>query len=138
MSDAVVLVHGGLWDAERFWRTTGIAAGLTSYGLTVLAPDRPKQPDGWGAEVAALGGLLANRSGSVALVGASNGCTVAALLALRHPVDRLLLAWPATGGDAVVDSRTRVGLVDRGCAAEVVDGLLVGGDAAWGEGLRAG
>jgi pimeloyl-ACP methyl ester carboxylesterase len=129
MSDTVVLVHGGLWDAmdaEHFWRTTGIAAGLTSYGLTVVAPDRPKQPSGWDVEVAALGGLLENDSGPVTLVGASKGCMVAVLLALRYPVDRLLLAWPATGGDAAVDARGRAGLLDRGCTAEVVDGLLAG------------
>ncbi|WP_328526556.1 hypothetical protein [Kribbella sp. NBC_00359] len=41
MSKSVVLVHGGLWDAmdaEAFWGTTAITGGLTSAGLTVLAP----------------------------------------------------------------------------------------------------
>jgi len=49
MSGTVVLVHGGLWDAEHFWRTTGIAAGLTSYGLLVSAIAEFAEGDGRGA-----------------------------------------------------------------------------------------
>jgi pimeloyl-ACP methyl ester carboxylesterase len=136
VSASVLLVHGGLWDttdAEAFWGTTGIAAGLASYGLDVHAPNRPREPATWGAEVDALGELLSdlseNRDTPVAIVGASNGCTVAALLALRFAdlVDRLLLAWPATGGDAVVNAGTRTGLIGRGCPAAVADELLAGG-----------
>lgn len=132
MSRSVLLVHGGLWDtmdAEAFWGTTGITRGLTSYGLEVLAPDRPVRASRWDVEVAALGELLANRDEPVTIVGASNGCTAATLLALKFPdvVDRLLLAWPATGGDSAVDARTRAGLIERDCAPEVVDGLLAGG-----------
>jgi pimeloyl-ACP methyl ester carboxylesterase len=131
MSASVLLVHGGLWDAmdaERFWRTTGIAGGLTSYGLTVLAPDRPKEPNGWDVEVAALGEHFGNARDRVMIVGASNGCTTAALLALRFPdqVERLVLAWPATGGDAAANARARKGMLARGCSAEVADGLLAG------------
>ncbi|MGW6279894.1 alpha/beta fold hydrolase [Kribbella sp. NPDC055071] len=120
-------------DAEAFWGTTGIAGRLTSYGLDMLAPDRPREPNGWAAEVHALGGPLSelseSRQAPLAIVGASNGCTVAALLALKFPelVDRLLFAWPATGGDAVVDARTRAGLIQRGCPAAVADELLAGG-----------
>ncbi|MDX6284077.1 MAG: hypothetical protein QOH03_5148, partial [Kribbellaceae bacterium] len=29
-------------------------------------------------------------------------------------VERLVLAWPATGGDPVVDERTKTGLLSRG------------------------
>jgi pimeloyl-ACP methyl ester carboxylesterase len=131
MSASVLLVHGGLWeamDAEAFWGTTGIAGGLTSYGLEVLAPDRPRRASDWGIEVAALGEQLANRDQPVSIVGASNGCTAAVLLALKFPelVDRLLLAWPATGGDAEVNARTRAGLIERGCPPEAADGLLAG------------
>ncbi|MFI5697588.1 hypothetical protein ACIA58_37375 [Kribbella sp. NPDC051586] len=128
----VLLVHGGLWeamDAATFWGTTGITEGLTSYGLDVLAPDRPQRPGGWDVEVAALGEQLAKRSGPVTIVGASNGCTVAVLLALTFPelVDRLLLAWPATGDDAALNERTRAGMMTRGCPDDVADSLLAGG-----------
>lgn len=57
----VFLIHGGLWDsmdAERFWRTPGVVAGLESRGLSVLAPDHPPKADGWSAEVTALSKLL--------------------------------------------------------------------------------
>lgn len=131
MSKSVVLVHGGLWeamDAESFWGTTGITAGLTSAGLKVLAPDRPRRPSGWDVELAALGELLANRDEPVTIVGASNGCTVAVLLTLSFPhlVDHLLLAWPATAGDPAVDTRTRAGLIEHGCPPAAADALLVG------------
>jgi pimeloyl-ACP methyl ester carboxylesterase len=130
MTADLFLVHGGLWeamDATRFWRTPGIASGLESAGLTVIAPDRPHVPGSWAEEVDELGALLPARP--VTLVGASNGCSVAALLALAHPeaVSQLLLAWPATGGDASVDERTRAGLLGRGASEEVAEDLLKGG-----------
>ncbi|MEV0800597.1 hypothetical protein AB0I34_23095 [Kribbella sp. NPDC050281] len=132
----VLLIHGGLWDAmdaNAFWGTTGVIGGLASHGVTVLAPDRLKRPSGWDAEVTALGERLRNLrlppgDSGLTIVGASNGCPVAARLAMEHPdlVERLLLAWPATGGDAAVDARTRAGLIEFGCPPEVVDGLLAG------------
>jgi pimeloyl-ACP methyl ester carboxylesterase len=93
----------------------------------VIAPDRPHVPGSWAEEVDELGALLPARP--VTLVGASNGCSVAALLALAHPeaVGQLLLAWPATGGDASVDERTRAGLLGRGASEEVAEDLLKGG-----------
>lgn len=131
MSRSVVLVHGGLWDAmdaEAFWGTTGITGGLTSAGLTILAPDRPRRPSGWDVERAALGELLANHHEPLTIVGASNGCTVAVLLALNFPhlADHLLLAWPATAGDPALDARTRTGLIERGCPPDAADALLAG------------
>ena len=129
MTADLFLVHGGLWeamDAADFWRTPGIVAGLEEAGLTVIAPDRPLQAGSWSQEIDELGALLPAEP--VTLVGASNGCSVAALLALTYPaaVGQLLLAWPATGGDAYVDERTRAGLLGRGASEEVVNGLLEG------------
>ena len=123
------LVHGGLWeamDAEAFWRTPGIVAGLENLGLMVDTPDRPRKPSGWMQEVDQLGAMLPDVP--VMLVGASNGCSVAALLALYFPqaVERLVLAWPATGGDPEVDRRTRTGLLELGADELVIDGLLSG------------
>jgi pimeloyl-ACP methyl ester carboxylesterase len=93
----------------------------------VRAPDRPVRPESWPDEVEALGKLLPEER--VVVVGASNGCSVAALLAIEHPelVESLVLAWPATGGDPVLDERTRAGLVSRGASAAVADELLVAG-----------
>jgi pimeloyl-ACP methyl ester carboxylesterase len=132
MTATALLVHGGLWeamDAAAFWGTTGIHEGLTSYGVEVLAPDRPQCASGWDVEVEALGEQLAKRARPVRIVGASNGCTVAVLLALKFPevVDRLLLAWPATGDDAAANERARAGLVNRGCPPDAAESLLAGG-----------
>ncbi|MGZ0151283.1 alpha/beta fold hydrolase [Kribbella sp. WER1] len=139
MTTSVLLVHGGLWDAmdaDAFWDTPGITAALTaaldpdgSGQVEVLAPDRPPRAAGWDQEAAALGEHLAKRSGPVRIVGASNGCTAAVLLAARFPerVDRLLLAWPATGDDPAGNERARTGMMNRGCPADVADGLLTGG-----------
>ena len=124
----IFLIHGGLWDddidADRFWRTPGIVAGLESRGLTVLAPDRVREPAGWDEEVAALATFLPDEP--VTVVGASNGCTAAARLALAYPqqVERLVFAWPATGGDTSVDTRTQTGLLERGAPEAVVKALL--------------
>ncbi|MFI5713979.1 alpha/beta fold hydrolase [Kribbella sp. NPDC051620] len=129
MSTAL-LVHGGLWEpmnAERFWRTSGIIDALEVRGVTLLAPDRVQQPGSWTEEVAVLRKHLPQEP--VVVVGASNGCSVAALLAIEYPelIERLVLAWPATGGDPVVDERTRAGLTSRGAPAAVADELLVAG-----------
>ncbi|MET9271229.1 hypothetical protein [Kribbella sp. NPDC003557] len=117
-------------DADAFWGATGITERLhAALDTKVLAPDRPRCASGWDVEVAALGEHLAKRSGPVRIVGASNGCTVAVLLALSFPelVDRLLLAWPATGDDAAANERARAGMVSRGCPPAAADGLLAGG-----------
>jgi pimeloyl-ACP methyl ester carboxylesterase len=121
MTPSVLLVHGGLWDAmdaETFWSTTGITAGLSAAlpPNSLLAPDRPQRPSGWDVEVAALSKHLTARPGPVRIVGASNGCAVAVLLALKFPelVDRLLLAWPATGDDAAANERARLWMLSRG------------------------
>ncbi|WP_202872187.1 alpha/beta fold hydrolase [Kribbella soli] len=136
MTASAFLVHGGLWDAmdaEAFWGTTGITDGLSAAlapeDMEVLAPDRPQRASAWDIEVAALGEQLAKRSGPVRIVGASNGCTVAVRLALRFPelVDRLLLAWPATGDDAAANERAHAGMVKRGCPPAAADELLAGG-----------
>ncbi|MFK4086967.1 alpha/beta fold hydrolase [Kribbella sp. NPDC020789] len=131
MSATVLLVHGGLWDsmdAQAFWGTPGITAGLTDAGLTVLAPDRPRLPSDWAVEVDALGELLASRIEPLTIVGASNGCTTAARLAMTYPgiVEGLVFAWPATAGDDGVDTLTRAGLLGRACSPGDADRLLAG------------
>ena len=54
---------------------------------------------------------------------------MAVLLALTFPdvVDRLVLAWPATGDDSAGTARARAGLIERDCSPEVADRLLAGG-----------
>jgi pimeloyl-ACP methyl ester carboxylesterase len=105
----MVLVHGGLWedmDAERFWVRPGVVAALADRGVDVLAPDRAVRARSWAEEVEHLLPLLP--AGPVTLVGGSNGCSVAARIAVEQParVDRLVLAWPATAHDAEVDAWT--------------------------------
>jgi len=106
MSPPVVLIHGGLgedMDADRFWFRPGVVAGLRTAGLRVEAPDRDTAPDSWtGAADAVAVGLGAPTS----VVAGSNGVSVAVRLARQHPplVDRLVLLWPATCGDPVVDA----------------------------------
>lgn len=125
----LLLVHGGLWDdmdAERFWHQPGIVAGLEERGCTVLAPDRLPRARSWPAEVEHLVSLLP--PGPVSVVAGSNGCSVAVRLALTCPerVDRLVLAWPATAGDPVVDVRTRHGLTELGASPRIAQDLLSG------------
>jgi pimeloyl-ACP methyl ester carboxylesterase len=66
--------------------------------------------------------------GHVVVVAGSNGCSVAALLAVADPdrVRRLVLCWPATAADPVEDARMRAHLTERGAPSDVVDTLLAG------------
>lgn len=125
----MLLVHGGLWedtDADRFWVRPGIVAGLRDRGYTVLAPDRLPRPQTWAADVDHVAAGLPD--GPVVVVGGSNGCSVAALLAATRPasVRALVLAWPATAGDPRVDGWTRGQLSAQGAAPATVDALLTG------------
>jgi pimeloyl-ACP methyl ester carboxylesterase len=104
------LVHGGLWEpmnADRFWRTPGVLAGLEKLGFEVLAPDRLQVPDHWSQEVEHLALLF--RAQPVVLVGASNGCSVAARLALAYPESRCL------GGRRQRVTRRLIGEQSKGC-----------------------
>lgn len=124
----MVLVHGGLWedmDAERFWVRPGVVAGLAAAGVEVVAPDRLPRPASWSDEVRHLGALLPERP--VTVVAGSNGCSVAARLAVADPhrVTRLVLAWPATAGDPQADAWTlRQGAPEEMLAGETLRGLL--------------
>lgn len=129
----VVLVHGGLWDegmdGERFWGRTGVVAGLRGEGLDVSAPDRRMRAGSWAAEAEHLRERLP--AGPVVLVGGSNGCSVAVRMALAAPerVRGLVLAWPATAGDARVDGRLPAEvapLLAGGVLRGVADGELTG------------
>ncbi|MFC4058923.1 alpha/beta fold hydrolase [Planomonospora corallina] len=126
----LVLVHGGLWedgmDAERFWTEPGVTDALRERGLAVYTPDRLPRPPGWQAEVAHLERLLPG--GSFTLLAGSNGCSAAVRLALVHPgrVAKLILAWPATCGDADVDRRTCTALTAQGASEATIEALLAG------------
>jgi len=113
-------------NADRFWAAPGITAGLERAGFTVLAPNRLHRPPSWAAEVEHLAPLLPGHA--VSLVSGSNGCSAAVRLALAFPnrIERLLLAWPATAGDPVVDSRIRAGLADLGASDHDIRALLDG------------
>jgi len=123
----MVLVHGGLWedmDAERFWVRPGVVAGLAGAGVEVVALDRLPRPDSWAAEVQHLLSVLPAPPSTV--VAGSNGCSVAARLAVEHPhrVERLMLAWPATAGDPRVDEWSRrQGVPDSMLAGETLRGV---------------
>jgi pimeloyl-ACP methyl ester carboxylesterase len=125
----LLLIHGGLWDdmtAERFWHEPGIVRRLEGSGFHVLVPDRERRATDWGVEVDHLVQALPDHS--VTVVAGSNGCSVAVRLALALPdrVSRLLLAWPATAGDPLVDSRDSSRLVDLGASPDTVSALLAG------------
>ena len=63
------------------------------------------------------------------LVAGCNGCLVAVRLALAQPdaIERLLLAWPPSAGDPVVDdARLRGHLASLGASPGAIDDLLAG------------
>jgi len=127
---ALLLIHGGLWeegmDAARFWRQPGIVAALERRGLGVVAPDREYRAASWASEARHLAATVPGTR--VTVVAGSNGCSAAVRLALSCPgaVSGLVLAWPATAGDPVVDARDRVQLAAQGAPDEVIEALLSG------------
>jgi pimeloyl-ACP methyl ester carboxylesterase len=126
----LLLIHGGLWeegmDAARFWRQPGIVAALEHRGFGVLAPDREYRAASWASEASHLAAVLPGAP--VAVVAGSNGCSAAVRLALSCPraVSGLVLAWPATAGDRVVDAHDRAQLAAQGAPGEVIEALLSG------------
>lgn len=123
----ILLVHGGMWqdeDAESFWRRPGIVDGLSRHA-EVLAPDRPVRAASWDVEGDFLAGLV---DSPVTVVAGSYGCSAAVRFAVARPalVERLVLAWPGTAGDAEVDGFTREVLRELGADDSVIDGLLRG------------
>lgn len=125
----LLLVHGGLWEdmtAARFWHAPGIVAGLRRGGLAVHAPDRLSRAGRWRDEVNHLAAILP--AGQVAVLAGSNGCSAAVRLALDLParVSRLLLGWPATAGDPVVDARACQHLAGLGASPQTIRCLLTG------------
>lgn len=126
---AILLVHGGLWEdmnADLFWVRPGVVSALRGLGHDVFAPDRMARPRSWQEDVDYLASALPGEP--VTVVGGSNGCTVAARLALAFPdsVTGLVLAWPATAGDARLDEIYRAELITQGGDAHVPDALLSG------------
>lgn len=126
---AVVLIHGGLWeamDADEFWGRTGVVRGLERRGLAVDAPDRRQLAPDWRSEVRHLVDRLPD--GPVVVIAGSNGCTAAVRLAEAHPgvVERLVLAWPATACEPSVDERARARLQEAGASPATIADLLSG------------
>jgi len=110
VGDAVLLIHGGLFDpmtGERFWANPGVVEDLVNAGHRVLTPDRRFSPGrtsadfarhSWDIEASDLIAILdAAGVERASVVAGSNGCSAAAVLALRYPerVTHLVLCWPA-------------------------------------------
>ena len=111
----VVLIHGGLYEPigpEEFWHRPGIVEGLEAAGLRVIAPARLATPDSWAEEVEHLLPSIAladrGRKSRWAVVGGSNGCSLAIRIAIDHRdiFDRIVLCWPATANDPLVDQES--------------------------------
>ncbi len=127
----VVLVHGGLFEdmnPTKYWIDSGVTEALAATTTRFIAPKRPAEPTSWQQESDVLLAAI-EKAGfdQVALVGASHGCSAAARLAVDHPnrVGRLMLAWPATAGDQVLDDLARIVIEDQ-VGAEAADDLLAG------------
>ncbi len=127
----VVLVHGGLFEHTTpmsYWTDAGVTEALAATTTRFIAPKRPAKPSSWEEERDVLLAAI-DKAGfdQVALVGASKGCSAAARLAVDHPdrVSRLMLAWPATAGDQVLDDLSRIVIEDL-AGPDVADNLLAG------------
>jgi len=126
---SLVLVHGGLYEGmtpDRFWHGPGVVRGLEEAGLVVATPARIARPTSWLEEAAHLAAAIADRD--AVIVGGSNGCSAVLRLALDDGVgSRLVLCWPATGGDPLADDVARMGMRAASVPDHVIDVLLAGG-----------
>jgi pimeloyl-ACP methyl ester carboxylesterase len=88
--------------ADQFWVRPGIVAALEARGWMVVAPDRNTTPTSWSNAAAEIAQFVGE---ACTVVAASNGVSVALRMAIDQPglVSRLVLLWPATAGDDVVD-----------------------------------
>lgn len=109
VGEEVLLVHGGLMDpmdGDRFWGRPGVVGDLVGAGYRAIVPDRRfgggrTRSDfvvaTWEREVEDMLAVLdASGVERAHVVAGSNGCTVAARLALAAPgrVRSLALCWP--------------------------------------------
>ncbi len=137
----VILVHGGLYDEttpDEYWVSSGIGPALDQRIISYRMPRRPHRPADWFQESAALAAAIeAEGWERVAIVAASDGCSAAVRLAIDHPtlVARLVLAWPVTTGDEVVDSLTSTMIEELG-STDAAKALLRGASPAHGTTLR--
>ena len=132
----IVFVAGGFYDkdrvtAEQFWTSSGVT-GRLAHRHTVLH-ERPTEPWSWGEEADALTATIeAAADGPVAIIAGSNGCSAALRVTLERPelVARLMLCWPATANDEVMDGLARVIIADvhdETVAEQLLDGEPVRG-----------
>ena len=129
----IVLVPGGLYDdppmtGQQFWVATGVAPALARLGVEFTVHERPAAPRSWTEEAEALEQTIATAGHDrVGLVAGSNGCSAALRLVVDRPqlVERVMLCWPATAGDPVIDELARV-IIDDTHGSEAVDALLAG------------
>lgn len=133
-----MLVAGGLYDepavtAESFWVKTGVAPMLRGRNVEVVLHERPTNPTSWTEEAEALAATITQGGHDrVAIVAGSNGCSAALRLLVDRPelVARVLLCWPATAGNAVIDGLAHTVIADvhdAEVAAELVSGRPIRG-----------
>lgn len=129
----IVLVAGGLYDeppmtGERFWLESGVAGALSGRGVEFAIHERPTSPRSWAEEAEAIAATM-DRHGweRAGIVAGSNGCSAALRLLVddSERVARLMLCWPATAADPVIDELARVIITDAhdpGVARDLLQG----------------
>ena len=127
---SIVLLHGGLHEpvtAHDFWGRTGVTDALAALGVDALTPDRLPAPASWSEDAAHVVDQL---SGARALpvVGGSNGCSTAAVVATSRPglVASLALCWPVTAGQGHAQEEWLRDHITSGHGSDVADRLLAG------------
>lgn len=115
----LILIPGGIWEpmtAQAFWTDPGVTGDLQEAGHAVGVVERITHPRSWHADAQHVAAQLPD--GPLTLIAGSNGCSVAAILAVALPrVERLVLAWPATCGDPGNDARLTAATGDADLAS---------------------
>lgn len=129
---SIVLIHGGLHEpvsAHDFWVRTGVTDALSERGIDALTPDRLTAPTAWSDDADHVVEQLTPSAGPLPLLGGSNGCSTAALIASTQPalVSRLALCWPVTAGQDHAQEGWLREHITSTHGAEVSERLLAGG-----------